>query len=230
MAAHKFTRKDLKKDPFVENTEKVLEFIQSNATAMGVGLLVLVVLLIGGTYMRKGQESARIESSYLLYHGQTLLVQGDHDLAMVPLSECIEQHGGTDAGKFARVAMVRALLGAGQTEDAKSSLEAYRREIDPKHPAHAQLEQLQAYVLADEGRFEEAATALGDLITPEMPDAMTIDLTMLRASWLQKAGQPLAAHQLLQDLEAAIEAGQLDAGGQASELERRLETARALSI
>ena len=49
MAAQKFTKKDLKQDSFVEYIEKALEFLQRNATVVGVGFLLLVVLLVGGS-------------------------------------------------------------------------------------------------------------------------------------------------------------------------------------
>ena len=48
MAAQKFTKKSLKQDSFITYTERALEYLQRNATAVGVGLLVVVVLLVGG--------------------------------------------------------------------------------------------------------------------------------------------------------------------------------------
>ncbi|MDD5718841.1 MAG: hypothetical protein PHQ53_04060, partial [Candidatus Krumholzibacteria bacterium] len=62
MAAQKFTRKDLKKDSFVESTDRALSFIQQHATAVGAVLLILVVLLVGGSYVRKGQQAAKMEA------------------------------------------------------------------------------------------------------------------------------------------------------------------------
>ena len=48
---------------------------------LGVGLLVVVVLLVGGSYVRKSRSAAEAEASFQFYQGQNMLAQGDYDLA-----------------------------------------------------------------------------------------------------------------------------------------------------
>jgi predicted negative regulator of RcsB-dependent stress response len=226
VAAQKFTRKELKQDPFVEKTQKSLEFIQQNATAVGAVLLVLVVVLVGASYVRKGQDSANIEASFLLYHGQTLLSQGAHELAMAPLQECIDKRGKTEYAKYARVSLVQAMLAAGQTDDALLRAELYRAELNPRHPARADLDKLYVHALADAGRYETAAATLGEMPSGGLTDIMIYDRYLQRSRWLQAAGDHAGAYQILNELRQAIISGELKLP--ASDIDQRLEVARAL--
>jgi predicted negative regulator of RcsB-dependent stress response len=226
VAAHKLTRKELKQDPFVEKSERVLNFIQNNATAVGAVLVVLVVLLVGWSYVRKGQEAAQVEASYLLYHGQTLLSQGAYELAMAPLMDCIEKHGKSDYAQYARVSLVQAMLGAGEAEDALARVEVYRDEVRANHPARADLDLLHAYALADAGRHLEAAEALAALSLEGLNDPAVYDRHVQRSRWLHAAGDHAAAHQVLTELHQLIKSGELELP--TSDIETRLEAARAL--
>ncbi len=226
MAAQKFTRKELKQDAFVTRTQQTVDFIQKNATAVGVGLLVLVVVLVGGSYVRQGQNAARVEASYLLYHGQNLLGQGAYDLAIAPLQECIDRHGQTDFGRFARVGMVSALLGLGEVDNALARIDLYRTELKVGHPARQDLDRVYAYALADAGRHEEAAAALAQLPTAGLADVAVYERQLQQSRWLQTAGNHADAVRLLEDLQRRVLAGELEIP--ASDIEQRLATARAL--
>ena len=224
MAAHKLTKKDLKQDSFVDLAEKSLEFLQANATAVGIALLVLVVLLVGGSYVRKGQQAARAEASFMLYQGQMLVGQGDYALALAPLQECVEKHGGTEFGKYARLALVQARAGTGEYASAIVMIDEYLGEVDSKHPVHADLQVLRAYLLADTGQFAEAAGALAALTTTDLADDVYYERSIRRAEWLNSAGENGRALALLEELESAAAAGELKVFSQ--DLETRLEVAR----
>lgn len=224
MAAHKLTKKDMKQDSFVTWAEKALEFLQTNATAVGVVLLVLVVLLVGGSYVRKGQQSAKAEASYMLYEGQTMLSQGEYARAVAPLRDCIEKHGGTESGQYARVSMIQAMVGMGDVDGALAAADQYLGEVKSGSAIHGDLELLRAYVLADAGDFGAAAAALAALTTPDLEDQVYYDLTVRRASWLGEAGETAQALSLLEELQSAAAAG--DRQVPAQDLEKRLEVAR----
>ena len=226
MAAQKFTKKDLKQDSFVESTEKVLEYLQRNATLVGIVLLVVVVLLVGGSYVRKGRAAAKAEASYMLYQGQMMVGQGDYDLAIGPLEDCIAEHGGSDYGKFARISLVQARLGLGQTDEALALIDSYLGEFGSGDPLNEDLLLLQANALADAGRYAEAAEVIAGLIRSDLPDAIYYDRTVRQAEWLREAGQAAAALTLLEELEAAADAGELQVYRQ--DLDHRLGVARAL--
>lgn len=226
MAAQKFTRKELKQDPFVEKTQKAVEFIQQHATLVGAALLLVVVVLVGGSYVRKGQEAGGIEASFLLYHGQTLLNQGAPDLAMAPLQECIEKRGKTEYATYARASLVQALLANGETDAALARAEVYRQEVDRAHPVRADLDMLYVHALADAGQYEVASATLADMPTDGLTDVMIYDRYIQRSRWLHAAGSHATAHQVLEDLHQLIVSGELALP--TSDIQQRLEVARAL--
>ncbi len=226
MAAQKFTKKNLKQDSFLEYTEKALEFLQRNATVVGAVFLVVVVLLVGGSYVRKGQASARAAASYMLYEGQTLVSSGDYDLAIAPLEDCIAKHGGSEYGQVARLALVQANFGLGRIDEGLALVDTYLGEISATDPLHGDLRLLQASGLADAGRFAEAADVMGDLITEDLADAVYYDRTVRRAEWLRKAGQSPTALTLLEGLQAAGDRGERVVYTQ--DLDSRVAVARAL--
>jgi predicted negative regulator of RcsB-dependent stress response len=228
--AHKFTKKDLKQDSFVNNTEKVLEFLQRNATAVGGGLLVLIVLLVGGSYLQQSREASRIEASYMLYQGQSFLSQGDFEAAIPPLQDCVEQHGGTEFGRYARPALVNAMLGAGQAEIALQEAERFASELPADHPAATELALVRANALADAGRYAEAAAAMGELIGDDLEDTVYVQRVLRQAEWLRVGGDLAGAEAALQGLHDRIAAGEITTSGLGREVERQLEMVRALDI
>jgi len=226
VAAHKFTKKNMKQDSFLSSTEKALEFLQRNATVVGIGLLALVVVLVGGSYWQQSQEASRVEASYMLFQGQTFIDQGDFEGAVVPLRDCVEEHGGTDFGRYARVALVHALLGAGEVDQALAAADRYAYEIPADHPAVTELALIRATALADAGRPAEAAAAMESLISADLPDNTYIQRSLRRVQWLREAGDRAAAVAVLEELRDAAAAGEITPIG--TELERELERTRAL--
>jgi len=223
---HKFTKKELKQDGFVDTTEKVLEFLQRNATAVGAGLLALVVLLVGGSYLQQSRQAAQVEASYMLFQGQQYIDQGDFEAAVMPLRDCVEEHGGTEFGRYARVALVHAMAGAGQVDLALQRADEFAAELAADHPASRELAVVRANVLADAGRYAEAASAMAGLITPDLEDRIYIQRTFRQAEWLREAGDGAGAIRVLEELRDKVAAGEVAQMG--SEVQNQLELARAL--
>jgi tetratricopeptide (TPR) repeat protein len=226
VSAHKFTKKDLKQDSFVSNVERAMEWGQKNATVIGVVLLVLVVVLVGGSYLRTSQRNAALEASAMLYRGQNLVAQGDFQAAMGPLQDCVDQHGDSEFANYARVSIIQALLAMNETEVALARVGEFKDAVPADHPAHGDLGVLEAYVLASAGKPGEAADAMEPFATRDLSDRMYYDRTVQRAEWLLDAGRAGEGIALLEGLDAAIRDGELDVA--VGELEKRLAVARAL--
>ncbi|MEZ4389399.1 MAG: tetratricopeptide repeat protein [Candidatus Krumholzibacteriia bacterium] len=226
MSAHKFTKKELKQDSFVSSTEKVLEFGQRNATMIGVALLVAVVALVGGSYLKNTRAAAAREASAQLYQGQVLLAQGEYSAAMGPLQDCVDDHGGSEFGRYARVALVQAMLALGDTEGALARIQQYVGELPATDPAAADLKLMNAYALADAGRPGEAADAIAATITADLSDAILYDRTVQQADWLIDAGRAGDAINVLEGLDRRARAGEITVA--TSDLENRLAVAKAL--
>lgn len=227
MSAQKFTKKELKQDSFVATTEKVLEFGQRNATVIGGVLLVLVVLLVGGSYLKNSRAAAARDASAMLYQGQTLVAQGDYTAAMGPLQDCIDDHGGSEYSHYARVSLIQAMLALDETETALARIDQFSAEIPADSQAGQDLVQLKAFAMASAGQYVEAAAALEALISRDLDDTTYYQRNVQRVLWLQQAGQHADAVAVLENLEALTDAGEIDQFG--NDLENRLAVARALN-
>lgn len=225
MPAHKFTKKDLKQDSFVSTTEKFLEYGQRNATLIGVVLLVLVVVLVGGSYLRNSRAAAATEASAMLYQGQTFLAQGNYAAGGSILQDLIDSHGDSDFGRYARVAQVQGFLAAGEADRALAQAQQYRAEVPSDHPAAADLGLLEAYAMAAVGQPGEAADALTSYITDDLDDTVYYERRVQRADWLRAAGRTTEAVAVLSELDRMGRSG--DRTFPANDLENRLAVARA---
>ncbi len=226
MSAQKFTKKDLKQDSFVNTTEKFLDYGQRHATLIGGLLLVLVVVLVGGSYLKNSRAAAAQESSALLYQGQTYLSQGEYAMAMGPLQDCVDDHSGSEFGRYARVSLVQAMLALGDAEGALARAQEYRAEVPADHPAAEELGLLEAFILADAGRPGDAADAMAAYITSDVADAIYYERSVQQADWLREAGRHAEAIAVLEGLERSASSGDLEIF--ANDLENRLAVARAL--
>lgn len=227
MPAHKFTKKDLKRqDSFVSTTERFLEFGQRNATAIGVVLLVLVVVLVGGSYLRSSRADAAREASAMLYQGQTFLTEGNYAAAGSVLQDCIDSHGDTEFGRYARVAQVQAFLAAGDSDRALAQVQRYRDEIPADHAAATDLGLLEAYAVAAVGQPGEAADLIEEYISPGLTDAVYYERSVQRADWLSDAGRNTEAVAVLAELDRMARSGERTSFP-ANDLEKRLAVARA---
>lgn len=226
MPAHKFTKKDLKQDSFVSTTEKFLEFGQRNATVIGVVLLVLVVVLVGGSYLRNSRADAAREASAMLYQGQTFLAEGNYAAAGSVLQDCIDNHGGSDFGRYARVAQVQTFLASGEAERAVALVQQYRDDIPDGHPAARDLRLLEAYAVAAVGEAGEAADLIAGFITPDLPDGVFYERSVQRADWLRDDGRTTEAVGVLAELDRMVKSGERTAFPP-NDLEKRLAVARA---
>jgi predicted negative regulator of RcsB-dependent stress response len=225
LAAQKFTRKDLKHDSFVSGTEQVLEFLQKHATLAGGALLVVVVLLVGWSYVSKGKAASQAEASYMLYEGQMYVGDGQYDMATVTLQDCIAEHGDSDPGRYARVSLVQAMLGQGDTQGALEAIDRYLGEVPASHVTHGDLRLLRPYALADAGRYGEAADAMANLISRDLADGVYYDRTVRQAEWLRLGGRGADAVAVLEALKADAAAGEIEITG--ADLDRRIDIARA---
>ncbi len=228
MAAHKFTKQQLKQDSFVDTTRRLMDYGQRHATVIGIVLVAVIVLLVGGTYLETSRENAAREASALLYEGQVLLAQGDHVGAMGPLQDCIDLHGGTEFAPTARVSLIQAHLRVGDAQTALALVDEFKNEVPAGAPAHEDLAVLGAHAVAGTGDFKAAADALAATIDEETADQIRYQRRVTQTEWLQAAGLHGEAVRVLEELDAAVKSGDLDAMV-GNDLANRLGVARALA-
>lgn len=226
--AHKFTKQELKQDSFVDTTQRVLTYGQQHATLIGVILLVIVVVAVGGSYLKSSRENAAREASALLFEGQTLATQGDDMGARGPLEDCIELHGGSIFARTARLSLIQVYLNLGQPDQALALADESLDAVSGDPTTAEQLTVLRAHALAANGQYGEAADAMATTIGDDTPDMAVYQRSIVQAEWLMQAGQPDLARVVLEQLDEGIRTGQLEVAV-GNDLTNRLGVARALA-
>jgi hypothetical protein len=227
LSTHKLTKKEMKHDGFVEGTELGLEFMQKHGMAIGLAVVVLIVIIVGGSYLQKSKAASANQASYLLYKGEGLLASGNLDGAQAPLQECIDRYGDTDFGRLARVSLAKAYLASGANNDVVTSVDLWLKDVPGTHPAARSLRIAKATALSGLARYADAAVAFGELAASATSDPEIFELTIRQAENLRQGGQPAEALRLLEALDGRRARGEITAPTN-NDLRSRLEVLRAL--
>jgi predicted negative regulator of RcsB-dependent stress response len=227
VAARKFTRKELRQDGFVKWTERTLEYVQENYVKAAVIAAVVVVVLVGGTYIRNSRLQAHQKASALLYQGQSMLSIGSYESARARLQECVERFGGGDFGDLARLGLAEAQIGLGENELALQTLGEAMAAIRAEDALYTSFLTVQATAQANLERYDDAATTYEQALTGELLPVQRYDLTLRQADALRQAGRTAAGLVLLENLQTAIDEGKLDIP--ARDLGTRIDLYRALA-
>ncbi len=227
MAARKFTRKELRQDGFVKWTERTLEYVQENYVKAAIIAAIVVVVLVGGSYIRNSRIQANQKASALLYQGQSMLSIGSYESARARLQECVDRFGGGDYGDLARLGLAEAQIGLDENELAIQTLDEAMAAVNAEDTLYSSLLAVQATAQANLERYDEAAATYEQALTGELLPVQRYDLTLRQADALRQGGRTAAGLVLLENLQATIDEGKLDVP--ARDLATRIDVYRALA-
>ncbi len=230
MPSHKLTRKELKHDGFVDWTGRASDFLQVHYMRVGIVVLLILALILGVRLVREGQRRSAQRASYLLYQGQSLLLRGDHLAARGPLQEVVDRFGGTPFGKQAALGLAQAQLAGSEPDQALTSIERAARGLRANDPLALASARLRAAALITLQRLPEAENVYRDLLAvADLPDEARLELALALADCLKLAGRPADGAQVLVELLARIERGELKVQGRERDLESRIQLLKALA-
>jgi len=227
VAAHKLTRKELRQDGFVNWIERALEYVQENLVKAAIVAAIVVIVIVGGSYIRNSRIQAHQKASALLYQGQSMLSIGSYEAARSRLQECVERFGGGEYGDLARLGLAEAQMGLGENELALQTLGEAMAALPADDALYTSLLMVQATAEANLGRHLEAAAAYEQALTGELLAVQRYDVTLRQADSLRHAGQVAEGLVLLENLQNAIDRGELDVP--ARDLATRIDLYRALA-
>ena len=227
MAAHKLTRKELRKDGFVSWTERTLEYVQDNFTTAAVIAAIVVIAIVGGSYIRNSRAQAQQKASALLYQGQSMLSIGSYEAAQGRLQECVDRFGGGEYGDLARLGLAKAQIGLGEDELALQTITEATSGKPGDDSLYTSFLVVQATAETNLGRYLDAAATYEQALAGELLPVQRYDLTLRQADALRQGGQIAGAVVLLENLQSAIDEGELDYP--ARDLATRIDLYRALA-
>ncbi len=123
----KITKKEIKRDPFLESIFSVKEHLNEKKqayTRVVIGLLA--VILLGSIYTRN-QSANREAAENIISKAMVYIDLGDNDNALIHLQEVIDEYGGTDAGRNASYYLGRIYFDKNEYDMALPHFERYAK-------------------------------------------------------------------------------------------------------
>ncbi len=227
-ASHKLTRQDLKHDSFTEWTAKATEFLQEHYVPVAIGLLAVVAVIVGAQFYQRGQVRAQERAAYLLYQGESLLLQGAYGSARHPLEEIRQSFADTPLAAQAALDLAQVQTALGEHDAALATIEQQLSKEKGATPLRHALSLLKVSTLGSLGRNDEAlAAGRAMLAAGDLTPQQRFDTTLLLADLLRAGGRLGEAVELLTSLQRDILNGSLQVP--ARDLDSRLQVLRALA-
>jgi predicted negative regulator of RcsB-dependent stress response len=202
-------------------------FLQENYLKIALAVLAVIVVIVGYSIYQRGQANARETAGTLLFQGQSFLAKGANEPARQKLQECIDRFGGTTFGKQARLELAQVLLAKGENQVALVTVEEGLSLVDPATPLHQGLQLAQATALVNLERFPEAEAIYRQLLATNPGDYKRMEWTMRLADCLKLGGRPQEGLAVLENLQEAVDRGEVQVPTR--ELESRLQLFTALT-
>lgn len=173
MSRKRLSKKQLKRDRFVEQTFDWAHWVESHRSQVLAGL-VAVAVLIGAFFVYRSLARASEEEAARSYiEARQAYFVGNYQLAVSDLQGFLRSHGDTSYGDDARLFLADALYQAGDAEGAIETLEEFfDRHGDSPFALNARL--LMAAAYQGLGRLDEAAGAYREALEAAGSDAQRL--------------------------------------------------------
>jgi len=192
----KITRKELKKDPFLETVYKTSEHFrkyQKRYLRFGLGGLVVIILIV--VAVRNQQHKGELAEAAL---GKALVEfdQGDIDNAVLQLETILDDFGSTRSGNLARYLLGRYYFHSGDYATAKTYLQEYTEGTARKLVLGSAYRMLSS-IYAQEGDWAGARRAFDKAIKNAISEAEAQEYELAKAAFLLKHEEVAAAQEIV---------------------------------
>lgn len=173
MSRKRLSKKQLKRDRFVEQTFDWAHWVESHRSQVLVSLAGVAVL-VGAFFVYRSLARASEEESARSYiEARQAYFAGNYQLAVSDLQAFLRTHGDTSYGDDARLFLADALYQAGDPEGAVETLrEFFDRHGDSPLALNARL--LMAAAYQGMGRLDEAVAAYDEALEQAHADAQRV--------------------------------------------------------
>lgn len=128
----RITRKELKRDKFLETTTKSLTFARRHSILITVTIIGIIVLISGTLYYRHSHAEKVEKASKLLSSAISWYMQNNLERARTLLENITTQYRGTEPAKKALYYLGNVYYMAGEYDKAKKAFEDFLKHSDDK--------------------------------------------------------------------------------------------------
>ncbi len=121
----KITKKEIERDPILEKTIEIEQFIKHHTKNISIAIGVIVIGILVGLFMMKANKQKTLDASGKLGIAQLSLQRGDIDDGILRLEELIEDFSGTESAGAAHIFIGQTYLEKGDYEMAEKYYSDY---------------------------------------------------------------------------------------------------------
>lgn len=195
MSRKRLSKKQLKRDRFVEQTFDWAHWVETHRTQVLAGLAAAVVLVAGFFVYRSMTRGAEEAAARDYIQARQSYFTGNYQLAISDLENFLNQHGGTSYADDARFFLADAYHRGGQTDQAISALHDFL-DRHGDSPLADNARRLLAATYAQAGDYDRAAETYREAIEAAQYDDLEVQLRETLADVYRIAGRrEMAAEQ-----------------------------------
>ncbi len=173
MSRKRLSKKQLKRDRFVEHTFDWAHWVETHRSQV-LALLAGIAVLVGAFFVYRGLARASEEEAARSYmDARQAYFAGNYQLAVSDLQGFLQDHGGSSYGDDARIFLADALYQAGDPQAAVETLqEFFENDGDSPFALNAWL--LMAAAYQGMGQLDEAIEAYREALETATVDAQRV--------------------------------------------------------
>ena len=195
----KITRKEIKKDPFLESIDKLENnFEQNKKTYLNIAIGLIASILVINILLNK-QSQKNIDSNSDLGMGLVAFDNEDYDNAKFQFETIVSEYSGTNSSNVANYYLGKISFENDDLDKSKTYLNAYLKDPEPDILIPGAIKMLSNIALKS-SEYDKAIKLLDRGIRLDLNSDIINDFKLLKVSILKDQGKPEIAQNILDEI------------------------------
>ena len=195
----KITRKEIKKDPFLESIDKLENnFEQNKITYLNIAIGLIASVLVINILLNK-QSQKNIDSNSDLGMALVAFDNEDYDNAKFQFETIVSEYSGTNSSNVANYYLGKISFENDDLDKSKTYLNAYLKDPEPDILIPGAIKMLSNIALKS-SEYDKAIKLLDRGIRLDLNSDIINDFKLLKVSILKDQGKPEIAQNILDEI------------------------------
>jgi predicted negative regulator of RcsB-dependent stress response len=195
----KITRKEIKKDPFLESIDKLENnFEQNKKTYLNIAIGVIASVLVINILLNK-QSQKNIDSNSDLGMALVAFDNEDYDNAKFQFETIVSEYSGTNSSNVANYYLGKISFENDDLNKSKTYLNAYLKDPEPDILIPGAIKMLSNIALKS-SEYDKAIKLIDRGIRLDLNSDIINDFKLLKVSILKDQGKPEIAQNILDEI------------------------------
>ena len=195
----KITRKEIKKDPFLESIDKLeYNFEQNKKTYLNIAIGLIASILVINILLNK-QSQKNIDSNSDLGMALVAFDNEDYDNAKFQFETIVSEYSGTNSSNVANYYLGKISFENDDLDKSKTYLNAYLKDPDPDILIPGAIKMLSNIALKS-SEYDKAIKLLDRGIRLDLNSDIINDFKLLKVSILKDQSKPEIAQNILDEI------------------------------